>query len=88
MRVVRGRVVFGVVIGEIVGTFVPIEPELALGFPASEPMDLHANHFDAACDDGVVYESDCSQIVCLDRVGCELCVEHGCHVLWGIRVHL
>ena len=58
-QVVRGRVVFGVVIGEIVGAFVPIEAKLALGFSTSEPMDSHANHFDAACDDGVVDKSNC-----------------------------
>ena len=65
-QVVSGRVVFGVVIGEIVGAFVPIEAKLALGFSTSEPMDSHANHLDAACDDSIIYESDCSRIVCLD----------------------
>ena len=58
-QVVSGRVVFGVVIGEIVGAFVPIEAKLALGFAASEPVDSHANHFDAACDDGVINKSNC-----------------------------
>ncbi len=56
-QVVRGRVVFGVVIGKIFGTFFPIETELSLGFTTSEPMDLHANHFDVACDDGVINKS-------------------------------
>ncbi len=32
---------FGVVIGEIVGAFDPMEAKLALGFSTSEPMDLH-----------------------------------------------
>jgi hypothetical protein len=57
--VVHGRVVFGVIIGKIIGTFVPIERELSLGFMTSEPMDSHANHFDAACDDGVINKSNC-----------------------------
>ncbi len=80
---------FGVVIGEIVGAFVPIEAKLALGFSTSEPVDSHANHFDAACDDGVVYESDCSRIVCLDgRLGLwpthfSECVADGYHVTCG-----
>ncbi len=88
-QVVSGRVVFGVVIGKIVGAFVPIEAELALGFSTSEPMDSHANNLDAACDDSVIYESDCSQIVCLDgQLGLwsthfSKCVADGDHVACG-----
>ncbi len=64
-------VVFGVVIGEIIGTFVPIETELSLEFATSEPMYSHADHFDAACDDGVINKSNCGGVVCLyGRFGC------------------
>ena len=59
-QVVRRLVVFGVIIGKIVGTCVLIEMDLSLGFMTSEPMDLHANHFNAACDDGVINKFNCS----------------------------
>ena len=34
---VDGRVLFGVVVGQIVAAFVPVEAKLFLGFLASEP---------------------------------------------------
>ncbi len=35
--VVDGRVVFGVVVGQIAAAFVPVEVKLFLGFTTSEP---------------------------------------------------
>ena len=47
-------VMFGVVVSQVVTTFVPEDSELSLTFPTFEPVDAHFKRFDASCNDGVV----------------------------------
>ena len=66
-EVVGWRMVFGVIVGNVVGAFIPIELELALRFLAPEPVEAEAEHLDVLCDDSVIREPDCSGVVSLDR---------------------
>ena len=45
---------FGVIIGQVVSAFVPIDSELALGFTASEPVESHFCGFETFHYDCVV----------------------------------
>ena len=66
-KVVCRWMVFGVIAGDVVGAFIPIESELALRFLAPEPVEAEAEHLDASCDASVIRELDCGGVVCLDR---------------------
>ena len=59
--------VFGAIIGKIVGTSIPKEPELALSFAAAEPVVLHVYSFGVTLDDGVIRNTNCSGVIKLDR---------------------
>ena len=59
--------VFGVIVGNVVGAFIPIEAELALRFSASEPVEAETEHLDSLRNDSVVRESDRSRVISLDR---------------------
>ena len=51
---IKGGVIFGAIIGKIIGIRSPKEPELALSFTATEPVVLHVYGFGLTLDDGVI----------------------------------
>ena len=53
-NVVFRWMIFGVVVCQVVATFVPEDSELALRLLTFEPIEAHFKGFDAACNDGVV----------------------------------
>ena len=65
-EVVRWRMVLGVVIGHICGSFLPVKAKLILCRTTAEPVKVHPNHFYSSLDDGVRDEAGCSRIVGLD----------------------
>ena len=52
--VVQRRMILGAVVGKIRVARSPVEAELALGFAAAEPPELHIQGFDVFGDDGLV----------------------------------
>jgi hypothetical protein len=61
------RVVFGVVLGPVLGTFISVITKLILGCTAMEPPKLHIHHFGPARDNSLVDNSCCCKVICLDR---------------------
>ena len=57
---------FGMVVCQVVATFVPEDSELALRLSTLEPIEAHFKGFDAACDDGVVDVSLSCGVINLD----------------------
>ena len=57
---------FGMVVCQVMATFVPEDLELALRLPTFEPIEAHFKGFDAACDNGVVGVSLGSGVINLD----------------------
>ena len=53
------------IIGNIVGTRIPKEPELALSFGAVDPVVLHVHGFGFVLDDGVIVNTNCSGVITL-----------------------
>jgi hypothetical protein len=94
--VVGVRVVFGVVVGPVLGTCIPIITKLILGCVAMEPPKLHIHHLGPAGDNTLVSNSRCFRVIRLDRTfrlgpthgneslavgNCFLCSdEHGCQL--------
>jgi hypothetical protein len=68
MGVVVGvRIVFGVVVGPVFGTCIPVIMKLILGCTAMEPPKLHIHHLGPAGDNSLVGNSHCCRVICLDR---------------------
>ena len=57
---------FCAIIGKIVGTRIPKEPELNLSFTAAEPVVLHVHGFGFSLNDGVISNTNCSGVITLD----------------------
>jgi hypothetical protein len=45
---------FGVIIGQVVGPFIPIDSEWALGLATSKPINSHVGGFESFYNDCVV----------------------------------
>ena len=63
----RGRVVFRVVVGKILGALAPMDEEMALADTIAYPIEAHIHGFGAALFDGVIYDTCCTGIVRLNR---------------------
>ncbi len=61
------RVVFGVVVGPVLGTCIPVIQKLILGCVATEPPKLHIHHLGPAGHNSPVGNSCCCRDICLDR---------------------
>ncbi len=61
------RVVFGVVVGPVLGTCIPIIMKSILGCTAMEPPKLHIHQFGPAGDNSLVGNSHCCRVIPLDR---------------------
>ncbi len=61
------RVVFGVVVGPVLGACIQIKTKLILGCAATEPPKLHIQHLGPAGDNSLVGNSRCCTVICLDR---------------------
>ena len=66
---VDGRVALGAVGGEVELAGGPEESELALGFSAAEPVEVHVHGFRFARNDGLVGHTDRCGVVTLDGSG-------------------
>ena len=67
---VERRIVLGAVVGKIGVPGGPVEVELALGFAAVDPPELHVHGLDVLGNDGVIDDSDGSGVIGLDwRLG-------------------
>jgi hypothetical protein len=60
-------VVFGVVVGPVLGTCIPVITKLILGCAAMEQPKLHIHHLGPAGDNSFVGNSRCCRVICLDR---------------------
>jgi hypothetical protein len=65
--VVGVRVVFGVVVGPVLGTCIPFITKLILGCMATEPPKSHIHHLGPAGDNSFVGNSRCCRVIHLDR---------------------
>ncbi len=72
---VGGTIVFGPVVGAVLGTGVPVVLELSLGVTTTQPVKMHVHSFRASWLDVVVDYSQGSAVVGLDR-GLGLFVAH------------
>ena len=66
---VFGRMVFCEVIGKIVGTFLPVDSELALANAVADPVKTHVDGFGAALFHCVVDDAFGAGVVGLDGSG-------------------
>jgi hypothetical protein len=74
-NVMSGAVMFGPVVGFVVGSWAPVVSKLALGLTAAKPMESHVHCFSAAWLDVVGDDTMCCAIVGLDGCG-RLLVAH------------
>ncbi len=65
--VVGVRVVFGVVVGPVLGACIPVISKLILGSTATEPPKLHIHHLGSAGHNSLVANSSCCRVICLDK---------------------
>ncbi len=65
--VVGVRVVFGVVVGPVLGAYTPVISKLILGWVATEPPELHIHHLGPAGHNSLVGNSSCCRVIHLDR---------------------
>jgi hypothetical protein len=65
--VVSVRVVFGVVVGPVLGACIPVISKLILGCVAMEPPKSHIHHLGPAGHNSLVGNSSCCRVICLDR---------------------
>jgi hypothetical protein len=65
--VVGVRVVFGVVVGPVLGACIPVISKLILGCSAMEPPKLHIHHLGPARHNSLVGYSSCCRVIRLDR---------------------
>ena len=62
--------IFGAIIGTIVGTRSPKKPELVLSFTAAESVVWHVHGFGLTLDDGLISNNKCSGVTTMNgRVG-------------------
>ncbi len=64
---VGGRVVFGVIVGPVLGACIPVVSKLILGFAAMEPPKMHIHHLGPAGHNSLVGNSRCCRVIHLDR---------------------
>ena len=57
---------FSVVVGQVGGARVPEKLKLFLSLLAAEPVEAEPNHFGMMLDDGIVEETYCCGVVCLE----------------------
>jgi hypothetical protein len=68
MRFVVGvRVVFGVVVGPVLVTCIPVISKMLLGCAAMEPPKLHVHHLGPVGHNSLVGNSCCGRVIPLDR---------------------
>ena len=60
--------VFCAIIGKIVGTRIPKEPELTLSCTEAEPVVLYVHGFGFALDYGVIINTNCSGVIALGGI--------------------
>jgi hypothetical protein len=65
--VVGVRVVFGVVVGPVLGTCIAVIMKLILRCSATEPPALHIHHLGPAGHNSLVGDSCCCRVIHLDR---------------------
>ncbi len=65
--VVGVRMVFGVVVGPVLGTCIPVITKMILGCTAAEPPTLHIHHLGLGGDNSFFVNSRCCRIIHLDR---------------------
>ncbi len=65
--VVGVRVLFGVVVGPVLGACIPVILKLILGCAATESPKLHIHHFGPARHNSLVGNSSCCRVIFLDR---------------------
>jgi hypothetical protein len=65
--VVGVRVVFGVVVGPVHGTCIPVISKLILRCVATESPKLHIHHFVPVGHNSLVGDSSCCKVIGLDR---------------------
>jgi hypothetical protein len=65
--VVGVRMVFGVVVGPVLGTCIPVISKLILGCAAMEPPKLHIHHLGPAWRNSLVGIFSCCRVIHLDR---------------------
>jgi hypothetical protein len=70
-----GAVMFGPVVGLVVGSWAPVVSKLALGIMTAKPMESHGHCFSAAWLDVVGDDTMCCAVVGLDGCG-RLLVAH------------
>jgi hypothetical protein len=68
-------VMFGEIVGEVVGAFAPVDEKLTLLYAVADPIKSHVDCFGAALFDCVVGNTSCADIVCLNGRG-RLWVSH------------
>ncbi len=85
--VVGVRVVFGVVVGPVLGTCIPIITKLILGYTATEQPKLHIHHLGPAGDNSLVGNSCCCRVIGLDRTFWFGSTHGDEGLAWGIISH-
>ncbi len=60
--------VFGVVVGPVLGACIPVISKLILGCTATEPPKLHIHHLGPAGHNSLVGNSSCCRVIRLDRI--------------------
>jgi hypothetical protein len=65
--VVGVRVVFGVVVGPVLGTCIPVISKLILGYAVMEPPKMHIHHLGPAGHNSLAGNSCCCRVIRLDR---------------------
>ena len=76
----RGAMMFGPIVGSVVGSGAPVVPELALGVVTTKPMEYHIHRFGVTWLYVVGDHAESSAVVSLDRCG-GLFVSHLFHEL-------
>jgi hypothetical protein len=60
---------FGEVVGQVVGSSAPVDDKLALGDPVADPIKSHVNGFGSALFDGAIGDAGRTGVVGLDGGG-------------------
>ena len=71
--VMRGGMVFGKVVSQIVSAWAPMDREFAVGTTVLYPIKTHVNRFGTALFDSLIRDTCSTLVVCLER-GCALCM--------------
>ncbi len=61
------RVMFGIVVGPVLGVHIPVITKLILGCVAMEPPKLHIHHLGPVGDNSFIGNSRCCRVISLDR---------------------